>query len=60
MTTDLEMFVAKRLCEAAGYQWPCSYDHYSIKCSKESVTKWWVELAEHAIAAVEQYEADHG
>lgn len=45
--------IAERLCTASGYQWPCNFDRYSVKVEKEAVSKWWIELAEHALDVVE-------
>lgn len=42
-----------------GYQWPCNFDRYSVKVSKEAVTKYWIELAEHAIDAYENETLTH-
>jgi hypothetical protein len=56
----MEEYVAEAICRAAGHAWPCPHDRYSIAWSHEAVSKWWVEIAEHAIAAVETYEATHG
>ena len=54
----IEQFVARHLCETAGYLWPCQHKHFSVKWSKEASTDWWVELAECAIAAIDAYEAE--
>lgn len=61
MTTspDAVRHVAQALCTAAGYQWPCAHDRYSLKVKKEAVSKWWIELAEHAIEAMENYIEPH-
>lgn len=48
---------AERLCTAMGYQWPCNYHRYGVKWENVAVSKYWIELAEHAFSAFEEWEA---
>lgn len=60
MSTDQTVLrVAERLCTSAGYAWPCQYDRYGVKWEKEAVSKWWIELAEHALDAADEIPHTH-
>jgi hypothetical protein len=31
-----------------GYEWPCPYDRYQMNAKPTAVSKYWIEIAEHA------------
>lgn len=56
-TEEFTLAVAKSICLAQGHNWPPAFDRYSVKYEKEAVLKWWIEVAEHAIDAVQKYDS---
>ena len=53
-----ELALAAAICSAMGYAWPCTYDRYSGKWAKEAVSKYWIEIAEHALEANKEYDLE--